>query len=236
MSKITDYSFLFESMFGTKSTKGTSIIGSFQLSQLNSSSIQSQLKAAGIDTNSKQYKAAIKEMMRAGNGAMYTNIQCIKNSMKCYDKDGDFINPRNGLAGLVLTDENAGRQKRIISISESSKDEMFALTKKEFLQENGVHNGDTTRRRDVYDNLYRKTEKNDRLAAGYTMEQYERAYRNAFYAAVREAAPKWELGKPIPSGALDGITRESVESQLAKRGNKLVKRSSVSGSSLDLQV
>ena len=236
MSKITDYSFLFESMFGTKSTKGTSIIGSFQLSQLNSSSIQSQLKAAGIDTNSKQYKAAIKEMMQNGNGAMYTNIQCIKNSMKCYDKDGDFINPRNGLAGLVLTDENASRQKRIISISESSKDEMFELTKKEFLQENGVHNGDTTKRRDVYDNLYRKTEKNDRLAAGYTMEQYERAYRNTFYAAVREAAPKWELGKPIPSGALDGITRESVESQLAKRGNKLVKRSSVSGSSLDLQV
>ena len=152
MSKITDYSFLFQSMFGTKSTKGTSIIGSFQLSQLNSSSIQSQLKAAGIDTNSKQYKAAIKEMMQAGNGAMYTNIQCIKNSMKCYDKDGDYINPRNGLAGLVLTDENAGRQKRIISISESSKDEMFEQTKKEFLQENGVLNGDTTKRRDVYDN------------------------------------------------------------------------------------
>ena len=218
MSKITDYSFLFESMFGTKSTKGTSIIGSFQLSQLNSSSIQSQLKAAGIDTNSKQYKAAIKEMMQAGNGAMYTNIQCIKNSMKCYDKDGDFINPRNGLAGLVLTDENASRQKRIISISESSKDEMFELTKKEFLQENGVHNGDTTKRRDVYDNLYRKTEKNDRLAAGYTMEQYERAYRNTFYAAVREADPKWELGKPIPSGALDGITKQLGSETASKKG------------------
>ena len=58
--------------------------------------------------------------------------------MKCYDKDGDYINPRNGLAGLVLTDENASRQKRIISIPESSKDEMFEQTKKEFLQENGV--------------------------------------------------------------------------------------------------
>ena len=31
------------------------------------------------------------------------------------------------------------------------------------------------------------------------------------------------IGKPIPSGALDGITRESVESQLAKSGNTLVK-------------
>ena len=70
MSKITDYSFLFHSMFGTKSTKGASAIGSFQLSQLNSSSVQAQLRAAGIDTNSKQYKAAIKQMMSNANGAM----------------------------------------------------------------------------------------------------------------------------------------------------------------------
>lgn len=69
MSKITDYSFLFHSMFGTKSTKGASAIGSFQLSQLNSSSVQAQLRAAGIDTNSKQYKAAIKQMMSNANGA-----------------------------------------------------------------------------------------------------------------------------------------------------------------------
>lgn len=221
MARITDYSFLFQSMFGTKSTKGTSMIGSFQLSQLNSGSIQAQLKAAGIDTNSKQYKAAIKEMMQNGNGAMYTNIQCIKNSMKCYDKDGDYIDPTTGLAGLLVTEENAESRKRIISIPESSKDEMFEQTKKEFLQENGVANGDTTRRMDVYENLHRKMKKEDRLAAGYTMQQYERAYRNAFYAAARKADPKWEIGKPIPSGALDGITRESVKTNLKKSGSTL---------------
>lgn len=225
MSKITDYSFLFQSMFGAKGMKGTSAMGSFQLSQLNSSSIQSQLRAAGIDTNSARYKAAIKEMMQNGNGTMYTNIQCIKNSMKCYDKDGDFINPRNGLAGLVLTDENASRQKRIISIQESSKDEMFELTKKEFLRENGVLNGDTTKRRDVYDNLYRQTKKDDRLAAGYTMEQYERAYRRALISAAKQADSSWEIGKPIPSGALDGITRESVEANLRKSGSSLTQAS-----------
>ena len=54
MSKITDYAFLFQKSFGTS---GVNAIGSFQLSQLNSSSVQSQLKAAGINTNSKQYKA-----------------------------------------------------------------------------------------------------------------------------------------------------------------------------------
>ena len=56
MSKITDYAFLFQKSFGTS---GVNAIGSFQLSQLNSSSVQSKLKAAGINTNSKQYKAAV---------------------------------------------------------------------------------------------------------------------------------------------------------------------------------
>ena len=44
------------------------------------------------------------------NGLMYTNIQSIKNLMKSYDKDGDYIDPTTGLAGLLLTDENASSQ------------------------------------------------------------------------------------------------------------------------------
>jgi len=105
----------------------------------------------------------------------------IKNLMKNYDKDGNYIDPTTGLTGLLITDENAENRKRIISIPESSKDEMFELTKKEFLRKNGIQNGDTTRRPDVYTNLHRKIKKNDRLAAGYTMEKYERAYRQAFW-------------------------------------------------------
>ena len=198
MSRITDYSFLFQSMFGTKSTKGTSIIGSFQLSQLNSGSIQAQLRAAGIDTNSRQYKAAIKEMMRNGNGAMYTNIQCIKNSMKCYDKDGDYIDPTTGLAGLLVTDENESSRKRIISIPESSKDEMFEQTKKEFLRENGVLNGDTTKRSDVYTNLHRKVQKNDRLQQGIPCSSTSGHIGRHFWMQQR---------KLIPSGRLESQFR-----------------------------
>ena len=218
MSKITDYSFLFQSMFGTSKTNP---IGSFRLSQLNSGSVQAQLRAAGIDTNSKQYKAAVRMMTQNGNNARYANVQGLKNLMKSYDKDGDYIDPTTGLAGLLVTEENASSRKRIISIPESSKNEMFEQTKKEFLRENGVLNGDTTKRSDVYTNMYRKVQKNDRLAAGYTMEQYERAYRQAFLDAARKADPKWEIGKPIPSGALDGITRESVEANLKKLGSTL---------------
>lgn len=206
MSKITDYSFLFQSMFGTSKTNP---IGSFRLSQLNSGSVQAQLRAAGIDTNSKQYKAAVRMMTQNGNNAMYANVQGLKNLMKSYDKDGDYIDPTTGLAGLLVTEENASSRKRIISIPESSKNEMFEQTRKEFVRENGVLNGDTTKRSDVYTNMYRKVQKNDRLAAGYTMEQYERAYRQAFLDAARKADQKWEIGKPVPFGALDGI--QSVE-------------------------
>lgn len=221
MSKITDYAFLFQNSFGTSKFNP---IGSFKLSQINSSSVQKQLKAAGIDTNSKQYKAVMKKMMSdaKGNGAMYTNPQAIKNLMKNYDSDGDWVDPVTGLAGLLVTEENESTRRQIISIPESSRQEMFELTKKEFLRENGVHNGDTTKRSDVYTNLYRKMEKNDRLAAGWTMQQYERAYNKAFYEAAKAADPAWQIGRPIPKGALDGITREEVEKTLVQSGNELV--------------
>ena len=46
MPRITDYSFLFQSMFGTSRMN---LVNNIQLSQINSSSVQAQLKAAGID-------------------------------------------------------------------------------------------------------------------------------------------------------------------------------------------
>ena len=84
MSRITDYGFLFQTTFGTSKTN---LINNIQLSQMNSSSVQKQLKAAGIDTNSKKYKAALSEMMKNGNGAMFTNVQAIKNLMSQYVKN-----------------------------------------------------------------------------------------------------------------------------------------------------
>ena len=108
-------------------------------------------------------------MMKNGNGAMFTNVQAIKNLMSQYDKNGDWIDPNTGLTGLAVTDENRNSYKHIISIPESSREEMFELAKKEFLNENGTLNGDTTKRESVYNNLYRKMDKDDRLSAGWTM-------------------------------------------------------------------
>lgn len=189
---------------------------------INSKGGKTMLKNAGIDTGSKQYQAVMQSMSASSMGVGYTNAQAIKNRMSRYDKDGDYISPVTGLAGLVVTDKNIASKNRLISIPESSRDEMFELVKKEFLQENGVENGDTTKRTDVYLNLYRKMEKNDRLAAGYTLEQYERAYKQAFVDAVKAADPSWEVGKSIKPGVLDSITREDVEKALTKSGNKFV--------------
>lgn len=218
MSRIFDYSILLQSLSGTRTTN---LIGSFRLSQINTYSIQRQLKAAGINTNSGQYKAALREMTKNGNGAMYTNIQGIKNLMRNYNKDGDFVDPVTGLTGLLVTDQNKASKNRIISIPEASKEEMFELTKKEFLREDGILNGDTTKRSDVYIHMYRNVQKNDRLAAGHTLEQYERAYRQAFIRAAKAANPSWEPGVPIEEGALDSVTREDVEKNLKVSGSSL---------------
>ncbi len=40
--------------------------------------------------------------------------------------------------------------------------------------------------------MYRKMQKKDRLAAGYTLEKYKRIYRQAFYDAAKKANPNWE--------------------------------------------
>ena len=56
-----------------------------------------------------------------------------------------------------------------------------------------------------YTDLHRKTNKSDRLKAGYTLSRYEKAYTQAFIAAAKAADPTWTAGKPIKAGALDGI-------------------------------
>lgn len=238
MSNITNYSFLFQSMFGgTKTTWGTgsTLPGVFQFSQLNSASIQSQLKAAGIDTSSKQYKAVIQQMTKDGcTGNMFTNVQAIKNLMKNYNSKGEWVEPTTGLTGLLVTDETSDSYKKIIDVPESSKDKIFEYVKNNYLSKNGMADG--TGHTEIYMDMYKQMKSEDRLSAGWTLGQYRNAYSQAFVSAIKEVDPTWEYGKAVPSGALNGITRERVESQLVKSGNTFVKRSSVSGSSIDLQV
>ncbi len=93
---------------------------------------------------------------------------------------------------------------------------MFDNAKREFLEEKGVANGDTTKRSDVFYHYQKGAKKQDRLKGTWTLEQYERQYNKAFEEAVKAADPAWKPGKDIPAGALDGITRESIEKSLVK--------------------
>ena len=237
MSNITNYSYLIQSMFGgTKATwgVGSALPGMFQFSQLNSGSIHSQLKAAGIDTNSKQYKAVIQQMSKDGcNGSMFTSVQSIKNLMKNYNSRGEWVEPTTGLTGLLVTDETGDSSKKIIDIPENSKDKMFEAVKNIYLNNNGMTDG--TGKTEIYMDMYRQMKSDDRLSAGYTLRQYHLAYTQAFVSAIKAVDPTWEYGKAVPSGALDSVTRESVESQLVKSGNTFVKKTS-SGSTLDMKI
>jgi hypothetical protein len=101
-------------------------------------------------------------------------------------------------------------------VDESNRQEMFDNAKREFLEENGIANGDTTRRSEVFRNYQKSVGKADRLKGSWTLEQYERQYNKAFYEAAKAADSSWEPGKQIKAGALDGITRESIDTSLVK--------------------
>ena len=212
--KLMDYKFLFESL--NKKSSGVDSFGRFELNNIGNKNIQSQLRAAGIDTNSKAYQRVVENMMKAGGGRGIANIQGIKNQMKSYDENGDFISPVTGLTGMDATNIPLSKRHVLIDIPEKSRQEMFENAKREFLQENGKANGDTTKRSDVFYHYQKGAKKEDRLKGTWTLEQYERQYNKAFEAAVKAADPSWKPGKQIPAGALDGITRESIEKSLVK--------------------
>ena len=206
-----------------------------------------------IDTNSKQYKAAANEYLDAviAEEAIMTPEQKMmyellggreahmKNVMGNFNSDGDFIGP----GGVVVPGMYHGRDgavdrstwQQLIDVSDDARQKMFDNVKREFIQENGISNGDTTKRSKIFREYQLSVKKEDRAKGTWTLQQYEGKYRSAMYAAVKAANPKWEPGQPFDPGILDSVTRESVEGTLMKSGNTLVKKTS-SGSTLDMKI
>ncbi len=206
-----------------------------------------------INTNSKQYKAAADEYLDAviAEEAMMTPEQKMmyelmggreahmKNMMRSYNSDGDYVGP----GGLIVPGMHHGRSgsvdrstwQQIINVSEDMRQKMFDNVKREFIQENGISNGDTTKRSKVFREYQLSVKKEDRAKGTWTLQQYEGKYRSAMYAAVKAANPRWQPGQSFDPSILDSVTRESVESTLVQSGNTFVKKPS-SGGSLDIQV
>lgn len=227
MSNIMNYSYLIQNMFGVKNSTwrtGSVLPGTFQFSQLNSGVVQSQLKAAGINTGSRQYKAVIQKMTESGcTGGMFTNVQAIKNLMKQYNSDGDYVGADGSVVPGMLVSGNADSSSlhKMIDISEEYRQKIFDMVKEEFIRENGVANGDTTNRSSVYRAYQLSIDKSERLKGTWSLQQYESKYSKAFYDAVKTADTDWQAGQSFDAGILDSVTRDSVESNLKISGNTL---------------
>ena len=204
MLMIRDFSTMFQQMSGMP---------------VNSKGGKNMLKQAGIDTNSKQYKAAMKMMTSSAGAAVgYTNPQAIKNLMQNFDANGDMKDPVSGLTGLVANGIPMSQRHKIIDIPDKAKEEIFQATKRAFQNDYGTGTGDRSYRNEIYTNLQRSLPKEDRLKGSWTLQQYEEAYEKAFTDACKQADPSWKpaKGRSLPAGALDSVTRESVESMLVK--------------------
>ncbi len=192
-----------------------------------------------INTNSKQYKAAAKDYLanhRAEVAKMSPQERqmyelfggeqaYMRNVMKMYNSDGDYVGADGSVVpGMVATGVSESARHQMINVSEQYRQKMFDLVKEEFIKEKGIANGDTTNRSSVYREYQLSINKEDRLKGTWSMQQYESKYRKALYDAVRAANPNWKAGQPFDTSALNGITRESVESTLVKSGNTLVRR------------
>lgn len=154
------------------------------------------------------------------------------------DKEIEEIIYESGMCvrGMIMNGKSESEMHQMIGVSEEYRQKMFDECKRHFLQENGVANGDTTKRSEVFRAYQLSIKEGDRLKGTWSLQQYEKQYSAALAAAVRAVNPNWKNGDPFDASILDNVTRESVESTLMPSGNTLVRRSSVSGSSLDMQV
>ncbi len=141
----------------------------------------------------------------------------IANFRKNFDEDGDLINS-HGVAGMDITGKDPSEWHKIVEVSEEGRQSMFDMVKREFIQEQGIANGDTTQRSEVFAAYQKSIPKADRLTATWTLGQYERQYNKAMYEAVRASNPTWEPGQYFDPAILQGITRESVEARIVQTG------------------
>lgn len=210
--------------------------GKIMAMDINRFNISSSYHYKTINTNSKQFKAAAKDFLAAHRAEvakmtpekrmMYEMLGgeegYMKNVMRNYNSDGDFTAGGLVVPGMVVTGIPESERHQIISISEDARQKMFDNCKREFIAGHGVANGDTTKRSDVYRAFQLSIPKKDRLKGTWTLQQYETAYNQAFYDAVKAADPNWEIGKPFNRNVLDSVTRESVDNALVKSGNRLI--------------
>lgn len=110
-----------------------------------------------------------------------------------------------GISGMCIHGKDPSEYRQIIDISDESKQKLFKMTKSEFIQNNGVLNGDTTKKTKVISDYLRSIPEQDRLKGAWSWQQLESQYRAEFIATVKQSNPEWDLGKPFNSSVFQGI-------------------------------
>ena len=188
----------------------------------------------GIKKNQNNGLKSLTDVLNAKNQKSFG----MANKSVKSDKEIEEIIYESGICvrGMIINGKSESEWHQMIDVSEEYRQKMFDECKRHFLQENGVANGDTTRRSEVFRAYQLSIKEDDRLKGTWSLQQYEKQYTAALAAAVRAVNPNWKNGDPFDAGILDSVTRESVESQLVVSGNTLAKKPSVPGNSIDLQV
>ena len=142
------------------------------------------------------------------------------------DKEIEEIIYESGICvrGMIMNGKSESEMHQMIGVSEEYRQKMFDECKRHFLQENGVANGDTTKRSEIFRAYQLSVKEDDRLKGTWSLQQYEKQYTSALAAAVKAANPNWKNGDPFDASILDSITRESIESTLAQSGNTLTRK------------
>jgi hypothetical protein len=203
----------------------------------NFASLTSKYNLMSQMLGTKKQSSSLSNLSNILSAKNQKDIGLVNKSVKS-DKEIEEIIYESGICvrGMIMNGKSESEMHQMINVSEEYRQKMFDECKRHFLQENGVANGNTTKRSEVFRAYQLSIKEDDRLKGTWSLQQYEKQYSSALAAAVKAANPNWKHGDTFDASILDSVTRESVESTLVKSGNTLVKRSSVSGSSLDVSV
>lgn len=142
--------------------------------------------------------------------------QIAANRAKNFDENGEIINSY-GVSGMCIHGKDPSEYRKITGISEEGKQKLFDMVKSEFIENDGILNGDTTRKSEVFAEYQKSIAKEDRLKATWTLGELEQEYREALIDKVKAANPKWEIGDKFDSSILEGVTRKSVSGTIDKQ-------------------
>lgn len=177
------------------------------------------------EVNKENYMGYVKLLSQLNSGKVNlknpydtfsSEEQIAANQKKDLDEHGEIINSQ-GVSGMCIHGKDPSEYRQIIGISEEGKQKLFNMVKSEFIENDGILNGDTTRKSEVFAEYQKSIAKEDRLKATWTLGELEQEYREALIDKVKTANPNWNIGDKFDSGILADVTRTSVSGPVDKQ-------------------